>query len=113
MTLTSIPAAALGAAALLTIMFSFPVQATESQLTTPAQGLLLAQSTTIQILPRTPPPPPPPPTVPKLLTIPANQPRKECNGETTEECCAGISYCACTYCPFGGTKPLVCISSPP
>jgi hypothetical protein len=50
---------------------------------------------------------------PKSLTQPQRRTKKDCNGQTTEECCRGISYCTCLYPPTGGSKPLNCISSPP
>jgi hypothetical protein len=50
---------------------------------------------------------------PGSFAQPQKRAKKDCNGQTTEECCRGISYCTCLYPPTGGTKPLNCISNPP
>jgi hypothetical protein len=50
---------------------------------------------------------------PGSFAQPQKSVKRDCNGQTTAECCRGISYCTCLYPPTGGTKPLNCISSPP
>jgi hypothetical protein len=49
------------------------------------------------------------------LKSPGKRAGKQCNGKTTTECCAGISYCGCFYFPGSSdaTHPTSCKSSPP
>ncbi|MDX2308790.1 MAG: hypothetical protein NW216_11175 [Hyphomicrobium sp.] len=48
------------------------------------------------------------------FVTPGKGARKKCNGQTTSECCAGISYCGCFYMPGSDNNhPTSCHSSPP
>jgi len=48
------------------------------------------------------------------LKSPARRARKDCNGTTSSECCAGLSYCTCLYMP-GSTDnhPTACFKGTP
>ncbi len=39
----------------------------------------------------------------------------KCNGQTTSDCCSGLSYCSCLYMPGSSdnTHPTSCHSTPP
>ena len=51
---------------------------------------------------------------PTGVTAKHKGPRKQCNGSTTTECCAGLSYCSCLFMP-GSTKdrPTACFPNDP
>lgn len=57
--------------------------------------------------------PPVTPVAAKLKT-PGRGARKQCEGKTTTECCAGLSFCGCLYMPGSDdTHPTSCFSNPP
>jgi hypothetical protein len=58
---------------------------------------------------------PAPTRVAEKLKTPGKRAGKQCNGKTTTECCAGLSYCGCFYFPgkSDDTHPTSCTSNPP
>jgi hypothetical protein len=55
---------------------------------------------------------------PATITLAANfkantkESRKQCNGQTTSECCKGLTKCSCLYMPGSTTNhPTACFSS--
>ena len=49
-------------------------------------------------------------TAPTKLTAPGKGARKDCNGQSSEECCKGLDYCGCLYPPMGGKSPTACFA---
>lgn len=49
------------------------------------------------------------------LKTPTRSSRKNCNGKTTSECCAGLSYCTCLYMPGNSSDnhPTACFKGTP
>lgn len=53
------------------------------------------------------------PVAAKLKT-PGKGARRDCNGQTTTQCCDGLSYCGCLYMPGSDdTHPTACFANPP
>ena len=47
---------------------------------------------------------------PTGLAAPVKGARVACNGKTSTQCCAGLSYCTCLYSPMGGANPTDCFA---
>ncbi|CAN1722982.1 putative Secreted protein [Hyphomicrobium sp. 1Nfss2.1] len=53
------------------------------------------------------------PVAAKLKT-PGKGLRRDCNGQTSDQCCEGLSFCGCLYMPGSdNTHPTACFSRPP
>jgi hypothetical protein len=52
-------------------------------------------------------------TAPTKLTAPGKGIRKDCNGQSSDDCCKGLDYCGCLYPPMGGKSPTACFAGEP